>query len=355
MVGIRDKEYTKELREIKKVYDITVIGGGPAGIFTAFYGGMRQCSVKIIESMPELGGQLVALYPEKYIYDVAGFPKITAKELVDCLIEQMNVFQPTVCLEETVMDVRKLKDNTFEIVTNKTTHYSRTIIITAGVGAFQPRKLQHPKAVDYENKNLHYQIKDLNQFENKRVVVLGGGDSAVDWALMLENVAKEVFLVHRRDSFRAHESSVEMLKKSNVKVLTPYVTNDIIGEDRIEEIVLEKVKTDNEIRLSIDDVIVNFGFVSNLGPIKNWGLEIEKGSIVVNEKMETNIPGIYAAGDVTTHPGKVKLIVVGFGEGPTAVNNAKKYIDPNARVQPIHSTSLGFGNENVKEKATRMS
>lgn len=342
------------LAKISNMYDITVIGGGPAGLFTAFYGGLRQCRVKIIESMPELGGQLAALYPDKYIYDVAGFPKITARELVDHLVEQLNVFQPTVCLEETVIDVKRQTDGTFQLVTNKTTHYSRTIIITAGVGAFQPRKLQHPKAAQFEGKNIHYRIKDLNQFKDQRVVVLGGGDSAVDWALMLEGIAKKVYLVHRRDSFRAHESSVAQLKNSNVQVLTPYVTKDLIGTDRVEEIILQKVKSDENIKLFVDDVIVNFGFISNLGPIKDWGIEIEKGSIVVNQKMETNIPGIYAAGDITTHPGKVKLIAVGFGEGPTAVNNAKNYMDPSARVQPVHSTSLGFGNENIKPKATKV-
>lgn len=325
-----------------KIYDITIIGGGPAGLFTAFYGGMRQCSVKIIESMPQLGGQLAALYPEKFIYDVAGFSKTRAQELVDNLLEQVKQFDPTVALEERVLDITKQDDGVFLIKTDKTLHLSKTIIITAGVGAFEPRKLQHEKADDFEQKNIHYFIKDLSAFQDRRVVVFGGGDSAVDWALMLEPIAKEVHLVHRREKFRAHESSVGVLKNSSVSILTPYTIKDLIGDNQVEQVVLEKVRAEEEISLEVDDVIVNYGFVSSLGPIQEWGLDIEKGSIVVNSKMETNIPGIYAAGDITTYPGKVKLIAVGFGEGPTAVNNAKSYIDPSARIQPGHSTSMDF-------------
>lgn len=332
------------------IYDITVIGGGPAGLFTAFYGGMRQCSVKIIESMPQLGGQLAALYPEKFIYDIAGFPKVRAQELVNQLKEQVEQFNPSVALEECVQHVEKQEDGTFGITTDKAVHFSKAIIITAGVGAFEPRRLEHEKASKYEGKNLHYFINDLNQFKDKNVVVIGGGDSAVDWALMLEPIAKEVHLVHRRDKFRAHESSVEQLKNSKVNILTPYVTKDLIGEEEIQQIVLERVKSDEQLILDADDVIVNFGFVSSIGPVKEWGLELEKGSIIVNSKMETNIPGIYAAGDIATYPGKVKLIAVGFGEGPTAVNNAKSYIDPEAKLQPGHSSSMDFSKSETKTK-----
>ncbi|MGN2662657.1 ferredoxin/flavodoxin---NADP+ reductase [Bacillus sp. 153480037-1] len=328
------------MQEDSKVYDITVIGGGPVGLFTAFYGGMRQASVKIIESLPQLGGQLSALYPEKYIYDVAGFPKIRAQELVDNLKEQMDKFDQTICLEQAVATVEKQADGIFKLVTNQEVHYSKTIIITAGNGAFQPRKLELDAAESFEGSNLHYFINDLNQFAGRRVAVLGGGDSAVDWALMLEPIAKEVSIIHRRDKFRAHEHSVENLHNSKVNVLTPFVPTELIGEDRIEQIVLEEVKGDKKQVLDVDDVIVNFGFVSSLGPIKQWGLEIEKNSIVVKSTMETNIEGFYAAGDICTYEGKVKLIASGFGEAPTAVNNAKAYMDPKARVQPLHSTSL---------------
>ncbi|WP_070119445.1 NAD(P)/FAD-dependent oxidoreductase [Bacillus marinisedimentorum] len=328
------------MSENEKVYDITVIGGGPTGIFTAFYAGMRQASVKIIESLPQLGGQLSALYPEKYIYDVAGFPKVRAQELIDNLIEQADKFDPTVVLEQSVQNVEKQEDGTFKLTTDKEVHYSKTVIITAGSGAFQPRKLGCEGEDKFAGVNVHYHIDDLNNFADRNVLVCGGGDSAVDWAMMLEPIAKNVTLIHRRDKFRAHEHSVENLMNSKVNVKTPYVPKELVGEDRAERVILNKVKSDEEEVLEVDDVIVNFGFVSSLGPIKEWGLEIEKNNIIVNSRMETNIQGIYAAGDVATYDGKVKLIASGFGEAPTAVNNAKAFIDPNARLQPMHSSSM---------------
>lgn len=331
----------KNVKEDQKLYDIIIIGGGPVGMFTAFYGGMRQASVKIIESLPQLGGQLSALYPEKYIYDVAGFPKIRAQQLIDNLKEQMSKFNPTVCLEQSVEKLEKLEDGTFKLTTNKEIHYSKAVIITAGNGAFQPRRLELESATQYEGKNLHYFVDDLNKFAGQNVLVCGGGDSAVDWALMLEPIAKKVTIVHRRDKFRAHEHSVENLMNSSVDVKTPFVPVELIGDENgIKQVVLEEVKTKTRETIDVDAVIVNYGFISSLGPIKEWGLEIEKNSIKVNSKMETNIPGVYAAGDICTYEGKVKLIACGFGEAPTAVNNAKSYIDPNAKVQPLHSTSM---------------
>ncbi|MBU8771044.1 NAD(P)/FAD-dependent oxidoreductase [Cytobacillus oceanisediminis] len=331
------------MKEDQKVYDITIIGGGPTGLFTAFYGGMRQASVKIIESLPQLGGQLSALYPEKYIYDVAGFPKVRAQELIDNLKEQMAKFEPTVSLEQSVEKLEKQADGTFKLTTNKEVHYSKTIIITAGNGAFQPRRLELESAAQYEGTNLHYFIDDLNQFAGKKAVVFGGGDSAVDWALMLEPIAEKVTIVHRRDKFRAHEHSVENLQNSKVEIKTPYVPAELIGDSEgIKQVVLEGVTSKEKEVFDVDAVIVNYGFVSSLGPIKEWGLEIEKNSIVVNSRMETNIEGIYAAGDICTYDGKVKLIACGFGEAPTAVNHAKSYIDPKAKVQPMHSSSM-FG------------
>ncbi|SFB12816.1 thioredoxin reductase (NADPH) [Bacillus sp. cl95] len=329
------------VKEDQKIYDITIIGGGPAGLFTAFYGGMRQASVKIIESLPQLGGQLSALYPEKYIYDVAGFPKVRAQELIDNLKEQMAKFEPAVALEQSVEKLEKQEDGVFKLTTNKEVHYSKTVIITAGNGAFQPRRLELESAVQYEGKNLHYFIDDLNQFAGKKVVVFGGGDSAVDWALMLEPIAEKVTIVHRRDKFRAHEHSVENLNNSKVEIKTPFVPADLVGDETgIKQVVLEGANGEGREALDVDSVVVNYGFVSSLGPIKEWGFEIDKNSIVVNSKMETNVPGIYAAGDICTYDGKVKLIACGFGEAPTAVNNAKAYIDPKAKIQPLHSSSM---------------
>lgn len=328
------------MTQLVKVFDVTIIGGGPTGLFTAFYAGMRQMSVNLIESLPHLGGQLSALYPEKYIYDIAGFPKVRAQYLVDNLIEQMNQFETNIHLNQEVIHIQKKSVGYFEIITNESVHYSKTIIITAGNGAFQPRKLKIESASRYENKNLHYFIKDLSYFRDKKVHVFGGGDSAVDWALMLEPISKKVTISHRRNKFRAHEHSVEKLRKSNVHVLTPYIPIELIGENRIEQVVLQEVNSDHKQVIEVDEVICNYGFVSTLGPIKNWGLHIEKNSIVVNSNMETNIKGIYAVGDICTYRGKVKLIATGFGEAPIAVSNAKVSIDPEAKIQPAHSTSI---------------
>lgn len=324
-----------------KVYDITIIGAGPAGLFTAFYGGMRQASVKLIESLPHIGGQLTALYPEKYIYDVAGFPKIRAQQLIDNLDEQLKLFDTTIVLGQSVEKVEKLEDGTFKLVTSTNdVHYSKVIIITAGNGAFEPRRLNVKNSEQFEGINLHYYVKDMNQFKDEHVVILGGGDSAVDWAMMLEPIAKKVTLVHRRNQFRAHEHSIEQLKKSSVEIITPFVPIDIEGEEKIEKLILQESRGEEIVEIDVDSVICNYGFISRLGPIANWGLEIKKNSIVVNSKMETNIPGIYAVGDINTYEGKVKLIATGFGEAPTAVNNAMTYIDPKARIQPRHSTSM---------------
>jgi thioredoxin reductase (NADPH) len=323
------------------VHEITIIGGGPTGLFAAFYAGMRNSSVKIIESLPQLGGQLSALYPEKYIYDVAGFPKVKAQELVDRLTEQALHFNPTICLEQMVENLELLDDGLIRLTTNKEVHLTKTVILTAGNGAFQPRKIELVEAEQYEISNLHYFIDNLEKFRDKKVLVCGGGDSAVDWSLMLEPIASRVTLVHRRDKFRAHEASVSNLMDSNVEIKTPFIPIHLTGDSkRIHSVKLEQAKDGTVQEVEVDDVIVNFGFLSSLGPMKNWGLNIEKNSIVVNSKMETNIPGVYAAGDICTYEGKVKLIATGFGEAPTAINNAKAFIDPKAKVQPLHSTSV---------------
>lgn len=309
-------------------------------MFAAFYGGMRQASVTLIESMPQLGGQLAALYPEKYIYDVAGFPKITGQELVDNLSRQMELFQSDIRLEEKVVSVVKEDDRHFIVTTDKAEYHSKAIIITAGVGAFEPRRLEVPDAQRFEKANLHYFVSDLNAYKGKKVLISGGGDSAVDWALMLEPIAEQVTLIHRRDKFRAHEHSVENLMASKVNVITPSEITELHGEEFITKVTLSNIKTKETQEIEVDSVIVNFGFVSSLGPVAEWGIDIEGNSIVVDSRMETSIPGIFAAGDITTYPGKLKLIAVGFGEAPTAVNNAKVYIDPDAKLSPGHSSNL---------------
>ncbi|WP_077622536.1 NAD(P)/FAD-dependent oxidoreductase [Sediminibacillus massiliensis] len=328
----------------ENIVDSLIIGAGPTGLFAAFYGGMREMSVKVIDSLPQVGGQLMALYPEKYIYDVAGFPKVLAKDLINQLEQQAKQFNPEICLEENVQYVEKIEDQLFKVSTTKEIHYARTVIVTSGAGAFQPRRLKHAEAGKYEGTNLLYSITDLQAFHGKKVCVAGGGDSAVDWALMLEGVAEEVSLVHRRDAFRAHEHSVNQLRESSVQIKTPMMIDDLIGNnDRLEQVVIKENKGEAVENIEVDALIVNHGFLSDIGAIREWGVELEKNSIVVNEKMETNIPGLFAAGDITTHAGKVKLIASGFGEAPTAISQAKHYIDPETKVQPPHSTRVLSG------------
>src|SRR5699024_8434937 len=291
----------------KEIVDITIVGGGPTGLFSSFYAGMREMSVKIIDSLPQLGGQLIELYPDKYIYDVGGFPKILAKDFVANLVTQAHYAKPEILLGETVQSYVKHEDY-IELKTDKGVHYTRTILLTAGIGAFQPRKIGLQQEADFEGVSLHYGIKDLSMFKDQNVVVCGGADSAVDWALMLEDIASSVTLVHRRDRFTAHETSVNQLMESTVTVKTSLTVKEIIGENgQVEKLVLGSRTAEDEV-IEADHVIVNYGNISSLGPLKEWGLDMERNSINVNSRMETNLEGIYAAGDVTTFDGKVKLI-----------------------------------------------
>ena len=329
----------QELKIDQEMYDITIIGGGPAGLFTAFYAGIRDMKTKIIDSLPQLGGQLQELYPEKYIYDVAGFPKVMARDLVSALKEQAFQYNPTVCLNEKVIGLNKQEDGTFELTTNTGKHFTKTVIIAGGIGAFTPRQLPAANSADFQGKGLHYFIDNLASHTGKKCLVVGGGDSAVDYALMLEEVAEKVTLVHRRDGFRAHEESVKKLFDSSIDVKVFYECKELNGEGKVEKAVLFNTKDKTSEEIDVDLVIGALGFSASLGPILEWGLEIQDNAIVVNTKGETNLPGIYAVGDIVTYPGKVKLIATGFGEAPTAVNNAKQFIDPNAKLHPGHSSS----------------
>ena len=330
---------TNESGRTDEIHDITIIGAGPVGLFAAFYAGMRGMKAKLIDSLAELGGQLSALYPDKYIYDMAGFPKVLARDLVRDLAAQAMQFSPTVCLEEKVTTLARVEGG-FELGTERgRTHRTRTVLITAGVGAFAPKKLENPDWARYEGRGLHYVIPDLTRFKDRRVLVVGGGDSAVDWALHLEEIASHVTLIHRRDSFRAHEDSVRKLKASSAKVVLFHELKTIEGERGVERVVIYDNRSKDETIVEIDDLVVNFGFLANLGPIRTWGLELEKISIVVNQQMETNIPGVMAAGDIATYPGKLKLIVTGTGEATMAVCTAKMRCDPKASYFPGHSSN----------------
>jgi len=319
--------------------DILIVGGGPTGLFTAYYAGFRGLSVKILDSLEELGGQVAAMYPEKLIFDVAGFPKVTGRELVNRLVEQAFRYTPAVCLGEKVMMLRRQEEGGFTVVTDRAEHHGRVVIVTAGIGMFQPKRLT--KFSRFEGNGLVYFVKQLEPYRGRRVLIIGGGDSAVDWALNLEPLAASLTLIHRRDQFRAHEDSVRQLKASSVRLLTPYEIRDIQGAERVERAVVYHNTTRQEETLEVDAVVACVGFVANVGPLAQWGLEMNDHSIVVSTRMETAIPGIYAAGDVTWYPGKVRLIATDFGEAATAVCNAAHYLDPSASIFPGYSTHLG--------------
>lgn len=332
-------EHNEVLPTDEQVYDITIIGGGPVGLFAAFYAGIRDASVKIVDSLPQLGGQLSELYPEKYIYDVAGFPKIRAMDLVDQLLEQTGQYKQKVCLNERVESLVKREDHVFELTTTQQVHLSRSVIVTGGIGAFTPKPLPVANLANYEGKGIHYYIDNVQHFAGQKVLIVGGGDSAVDFALMLEPVAEQVTLIHRRDQFRAHEENVKSLMASRVHVKTFYELKELRGEDRLTGVTIVENRTKETLDLEMDAIIGSLGFSASLGPILTWGLEIEDNAIVVDTRMQTNIAGVFAAGDIVTYPGKLKLIATGFGEAPTAVNNAKMYLDPKSKLFPGHSSS----------------
>lgn len=327
------------------IYDITIIGGGPVGLFTAFYAGLRQAKVKIIENLPTLGGQPAHLYAEKNIYDIPVYPQISGEELTNNLIEQLSRFDTHFALGEEVLELDKATDGQglsyFIIKSNTAVHYSRTIILAAGNGAFTPKKINIEGAEQYESSNLNYYILNLEKFKNKVVAICGGGDSAVDLALTLEPIAKELFLIHRRNEFRALESSVSDLNSSSVKLMTPYKVKELKGDqNKIHSIILSKDRETETLNLPIDELIVNYGFSSSIGNIRNWGFIIERNAIKVDNQYETSIPGVYAVGDIAYYEGKVKIIATGFGEAPQAVNNALHFIDPTQTTAPVHSTDL---------------
>jgi thioredoxin reductase (NADPH) len=315
------------------------VGGGPTGLFAAYYAGFRGLRAGIVDSLPELGGQVAAMYPEKPIFDVAGFPRVTGRELVNRLVEQAGRYNPEVHLEEPVRLIRRIGADGFVVATDRREHAARAVIVTAGIGMFQPKRLAAFSA--YEGKGLVYFVKEMAPYRGRKVLIVGGGDSAVDWALNLHPIAEQVTLIHRRDSFRAHEGSVRQLRDSPVAVKTPYELKRILGEGKVEGAVIYHNTTRAEETLAVDAVVAAVGFVADIGPLATWGLSLEGHSIVVNTRMETSEPGVYAAGDIVAYPGKVRLIATDFGEAATAVNNAAHYLDPEASVFPGYSTHKG--------------
>jgi ferredoxin/flavodoxin---NADP+ reductase len=329
--------------------DISIIGGGPTGLFAAFYAGMRGASARIIDALPALGGQLMALYPEKYIFDVAGFPKVLAKDLVREMALQGLQFGATTHLGEVVTGLRQHQTGAaahFVLETSGGNYPSKTIVIAAGIGAFEARKLGIENEEQYEEKGLYFKVLDPKQFEGKRVLLVGGGDSAFDWAVNLQGIAKSVMLIHRRDGFRAHQATInqvqELHRTGACELRTFWEVKALQGNGKIERVTIANSKTKEEETLEIDAVIPLLGFHSDLGAIKEWGLDTEKADIKVDQLMATNVPGIYAAGDITSYNGKLKLIATGASEACIAVNNAVHLINPKVKVNPGHSSNLAI-------------
>ena len=310
-----------------EMYDITIVGAGPVGLYATYYAGLRDCRTKIMEMYPEVGGRLISMYPEKEIFDVAGHPKIVAAELVRLLKEQAMQYRPTVVLHERVTGLRVLGERVIELTTEQGIHYSQTAIIAVGSGAFVPRKLDIPHLIDLEGNGIYYYLQSLESLRGKKVLIVGGGNSAVDWALSLEGIAAEITLAHRMYKFQAHEAMVDKLLASSVRVMFPYFTlKAVLGEDRVTGAVIWNERSGKEEEIAVDAIVLSIGMLTNLEPFRQWGLDIVGSGIAVAPDMSTNLPGVYAAGDIATYPGKVLLITAGSGEAATAVNSAKEYI-----------------------------
>ena len=330
------------------VVDITILGGGPAGLAAAYYAGHRDASVRIVESLEQIGGQVAAVYPEKHVYDVAGHPKIQGQALVDLCAEQGLQYEPEVRLGEEVQKLDRLNENGEELLSVTTDkggpYLSRSLIITAGHGAFEPRKLGIDDIDDWEGKGLHYFVREKDVFRDQTCVIVGGGDSALDWTLGLQDTARPpIALVHRRDKFRALETSVNEAQRlqgeGRVKILTPYEVRAIHGDGRINAVTVENTTSGETEQVDCDALITLLGFHSHLGAIADWGLELEGKRQIRIDPMtcETNLPRVFAAGDVAGYPGKITLITIGMGEAAIAANNAVAQIR-GEKVQPKYST-----------------
>ena len=332
--------HRKMLQDIR---DITVIGGGPTGLYAAFYARMRERSVRLIDSLPELGGQLTALYPEKYIYDVGGFPKVLARDLGRNLIDQALQFGPEVILNEEVSDLDRDGD-LIVLRGKKGTYRTRALLLAGGKGAFEPIRLSCPGYDEFLGRGIEFSVIDQEAYRGKRVLLVGGGDSAVDWALALKDVVSELRLIHRRGVFRALERSVAQLQNASqvgeLSFRDHHEVREIRGSDRVEAAVIFDNRSGQETVLEVDAVLTFLGFKPDLGPMKRWGLDLDGNRVVVDGLMRTNLPGVFAVGDMVAYEGKLDLIATGFSEAAVAVNQAVRLVDPKARVNPGHSTNM---------------
>lgn len=316
--------------------DIVIIGAGPAGLYAAYYAGFRGLTVAVVDALDEPGGQISAMYPEKAILDIAGFPAVKGRDLIDGLLAQAASFDPTYVLGEQASTFTRNADGSVLVATSTgRTITAGAVVITGGIGAFSPRPLAKGEA--FLGRGLSYFVPDLSAHADREIVIVGGGDSAFDWALHLEPIARSVTLVHRRDKFRAHKASVDKVFDSSVQVLVNSDVSAVRGNGWISEVEVTD-KSGRASTLQAQSVIASLGFTADLGPLSDWGIDIVDRHIPVNTRMETNVRGVYAAGDITDYPGKVRLIAVGFGEAATAINNAAAVLDPEAEIFPGHST-----------------
>nr|WP_299387304.1 NAD(P)/FAD-dependent oxidoreductase [Allomuricauda sp.] len=341
--------------------DILIIGAGPTGLFTVFEAGLLQLKCHLIDALPQPGGQCAEIYPKKPIYDIPGFPEVLAGELVDNLMDQIAPFQPGFTLGERADTIEKLEDGTFVVTTNKgTKHKAPIVAIAGGLGSFEPRKPQLENLSQYEDKGVAYMIKEPEIYRDKKVLIAGGGDSALDWSIFLADVASEVTLVHRRNEFRGALDSVEKVQhlknQGKIKLITPAEVVQLQGESKLEKVVVRKTDNLEEIELEVDNFIPLFGLSPKLGPIAEWGLEIEKNAIKVDNALDyqTNIPGIYAIGDINTYPGKLKLILCGFHEATLMCQSAYQRIYPDKKYVMKYTTVGGVtGFDGSKKEAPK--
>ena len=318
--------------------DLLIIGAGPTGLFAAYYAGFRGFRVAVVDSLPELGGQITAMYPEKAIFDVAGFPNVKGRDLVDGLVEQAGTAKPEYFLDRTALSLSHDAESVTIGLDDGTEIRAKAVLITAGIGKFSPRPL--PAGEGWLGKGMEFFVPSFAPYAGKDVVIVGGGDSAFDWALHLEPVAASVTLVHRRDKFRAHQRTVEQVQATSVEILTKAQVTALNGGSNGTG-ALESVDIDVDgevVTRSCQALVAALGFIADLGPLQEWGIEVEKRHVVVDSAMRTNLERVFAAGDITEYAGKVRLIAVGFGEAATAVNNAAVAIDPSAHVFPGHSS-----------------
>ncbi|MBO6587682.1 MAG: NAD(P)/FAD-dependent oxidoreductase [Muricauda sp.] len=341
--------------------DILIIGAGPTGLFAVFEAGLLQLKCHLIDALPQAGGQCSEIYPKKPIYDIPGFPEVLAGDLVDNLMEQIKPFQPGFTLGERAETIEKLDDGTFTVTTNKgTKHHAPVVAIAGGLGSFEPRKPLLENLEKYEDNGVAYMIREPEIYRGKKVLIAGGGDSALDWSIFLADVAEEVTLVHRRNEFRGALDSVEKVQhlknEGKINLITPAEVVALKGEDSLEKVTVQNTNTSEETDIAVDYFIPLFGLSPKLGPIANWGLEIEKNAIKVDNTYDyqTNIPGIYAIGDVNTYPGKLKLILCGFHEATLMCQSAYQKIHPDKKYVMKYTTVGGVtGFDGSKKEAPK--